>query len=1190
MYLSKLEILGFKSFAQKTLLRFNSGITAIVGPNGCGKTNIVDAIRWALGEQRPSLLRSDAMSDVIFNGTRARKPLGMSEVSLTIENNDGVLPTEFSEVTITRRVFRSNESEYLLNKTQCRLKDIVDLFMDTGMSANAYSVIELKMIELILSERTEERRKLFEEAAGVTKYKARRREALRKLQDVEQDLTRVNDIVKEIEKKVHQLERQAEKAKLYKQLADELRVKEVDLLEREYAGLLTRIEPLENQFTSTETLREALDKEILLQEESLKGVQEELDEIEARLRHAQQQMSSRAERVNQTEQGIAVAEERSRASHDLVERASAEIAELEEYRATLTQKIQVVEQSIASLQQSMQEAAGLELAAAGELDGMRATLSAARGDLQIAQSRVIEAINTIGGHTNRIDQARDRLAGLNTQLERLELNRRNLSGELARVGSERESLSGVEDELRATHVEMENMLHSQQDRKEQLKAELDGLQNASFEIQNTLGKKLSKIEFLTNLVEHSTGYSEGVQYLLQSEEWHPGMRVTVADVFAAEQAYRPAIEAALGDAARYVIVPTRAAAAAAISVLQQHHKGKATLVCLENVPATLPLASGLPQDPHVFGWARSLVRSDEAYKPLADTLLDGIAVVEDLDTAWRIIQDGLADACATLDGELVTRRGVIRGGSRKQSEGALIGKREQIDELGNEVNALHAQLEDVQSRIAGLNAEYLGIDLNRHAAELRAAQQALASWEKQFAQLEVAQRKTEETLDYSSDGEREIRGEVLRLEALLAEAEPQLEGALEEKRAADAHVMSCAQALSAIEQSYGEATQRANDAHVRSVQAQSEHQNFVNERARITEALQSSAATMEKRRGDIQRATEDITRLTQELEELRLALESQRAEYQASAAEASAIGTELSDRRTHVQGLIDVLREKRRTYDTSLSATHEIEMRISKLRMQTDQVVQRAKEEFELSLEQKAFEDMETFSIGETREQVQQMKRKLRSLEPVNHLAYEEWEQEKERLAFLHQQQKDLVESQKTLTATIIEINETAQGKFQETFQQIRTNFTDIFKTLFTEGDEADIMLSQDVDDPLEAPIEIMAKPSGKRPHSIDLLSAGEKTLTAIALLFAIYLVKPSPFCILDEVDAPLDDANIDRFIRILRRFSNRTQFIVVTHNKRTMEAADTMYGVTMEEEGISKIVSVRFSEAKETTTGAAAA
>ncbi len=1181
MYLSKLEILGFKSFARKTSLKFTSGVTAIVGPNGCGKTNIVDAIRWALGEQRASLLRSDTMSDVIFNGARARKALGMSEVSLTIENTNGILPTEFSEVTITRRVFRSNESEYLLNKTRCRLKDVLDLFMDTGLSTNAYSVIELKMIETILSDRTDERRKLFEEAAGVTKYKARRKEALRKLDDVQQDLTRVNDIVKEVSAKVRSLERQAEKASEYKTLADTLRAKEINLLEREYAALLMRLALMERELALSLQEKDTLDTEILRREESLRGREDELNAIEERLRAAQREATACAEALTRTEQAIAVAEERARASRETIERAQSEITEIVQRKTGLAERSALATTRIEELEEAIREAAETDARAGAERADALAAVSAAREDVRRAQAAVIESINAINARANAIEQANTRSEQLRTQLDKLENNRRALSGELARVGAERSALEEEERKLRDMLAESEQAFKSQQELKERVKNEIDALQNESFEIQSSLGKKLSKIDFLSNLVEHSAGYSEGVQFLLQSNEWAAERRITVADVFTTGSTYRAAIEAALGEAARFIVVPSSSDAANAITALKSHQKGKATFVCLDRIPRRDREAAQLPQHHHVLGWAIDLVQYNPEFQMLAQTFLDGIAVVQSEDIAASLIEGGFAAGCATINGELVTKRGVVRGGSRNQAEGAIIGKREQIAELENEVKDLQTRLEEVLRSIAEKAAVYDGIDIQKQAASMREAQNALSLWERQYAQLEVAQQKTEETLDYSSSEERHVRAEILQLGSILAAEEPKrAEGiALHERTQRDSAERT--ELLSALEEQLARANAGANEAHILLVQRQSERQNNLNERARIEDAVRTTETTIEKRTIDIARATEEIEQMDRELLERGGALSQQRAERNVCEERARTIATELSERRTETQAIIAAIREQRRTFETSLTAAHEAEVKLSELKMKSENVLQRAKEEFETTLEHKHFDDEIPFPMTDAREEARTMKQRLRSLGAVNLLAYEEWEKEKERLTFLESQRADLVESEKTLTRTIVEINETAQTKFLETFAQIKSNFSDIFRTLFTDGDQADISLSNEVDDPLEAPIIITAKPHGKRPQSIDLLSAGEKTLTAIALLFAIYLVKPSPFCILDEVDAPLDDANIDRFIRLLRRFSNNTQFIVVTHNKRTMESADTMYGVTMEEEGVSKLVSVRFTGGK---------
>ena len=878
MYLSKLEILGFKSFARKTSLKFTSGVTAIVGPNGCGKTNIVDAIRWALGEQRASLLRSDTMSDVIFNGTRARKPLGMSEVSLTIENTNGILPTEFGEVTVTRRVFRSNEGEYLLNKTRCRLKDVLDLFMDTGLSTNAYSVIELKMIETILSERAEERRKLFEEAAGVTKYKARRKEALRKLDEVQQDLTRVNDIVKEVAGKVRSLERQAEKAEEYKTLADTLRATEINLLEREYSALLARLAPMERELASSIEEKDTLDKNILRQEESLRGTEEELNAIEDRLRAAQRESAACGEAVTRTEQAIAVAEERARASRETIERSRGEIAELTQHRTTLAERMAHAAARLEELEAVIRNAEETDAAAGVERTAAATAVSAAREDVRRAQSAVIDSINAINAHANSIEQANARMEQLRAQLDKLETNRRSLSGELARVGAEREALEEEERRLRDKLAESELAFQTQQELKDRVKNEIDALQNESFEIQNALGKKLSKIDFLSNLVEHSAGYSEGVQFLLQSKEWNAERRITVADVFTTASMYRAAIEAALGEAARFIVVPSADDAANAITTLKNHHKGKATFVCLDKIPNLARQTETLPEHHHVLGWALDLVQCSSEFQPLAQSFLEGIAVVQSVDIAASLIESGFVTGCATIDGELVTKRGVVRGGSRKQAEGAIIGKREQIAELESEVKQLQERLEEVQRAIGEKSPVYEGIDIQKQAAAMREAQNALAAWEKQYAQLEVAQQKTEETLDYSSSEERQVRTELLQLTSIVAAEEPKRAEGVVKHEHTQRDAAERAERLAALEADFARASASANEAHIRLVQRQSERQNNINERDRIADAIRTAEATIAKRTSDITRATEEIEQMERELLDRGTTLAEQRAQ------------------------------------------------------------------------------------------------------------------------------------------------------------------------------------------------------------------------------------------------------------------------------------------------------------------------
>jgi chromosome segregation protein len=1170
MYLSKLEIVGFKSFAHKTILRFNDGITAIVGPNGCGKSNVIDAIRWAIGEQKASTLRSDKMENVIFNGAGKRRPLGMAEVSLTIENTKGILPTEYSEVTLTRRLFRNGDSEYLLNKTQCRLRDIIDLFMDTGMGSNAYSVIELKMIETILSDRAEERRRLFEEAAGVTKYKVRRREALRKLDSTQQDLLRINDIVKEVAKKVGSLERQAKKAEEYTTIDSERKELEIEILEREYAATVSRIAPLEERLAEARLQKDALDSQLAEEEESLRELEREQGEIEAALLEAQKDVSSVTRLIAELEQQRAVAEERRRSLVMTIERAERDSQEAQGGIEALTIDRREMEGLLEELRAKLAAADADYEQIRAELTGWESELNERRRVAKGTQQEVIAVINRIAELRGEEERTRARIEGINQRLERFEEQDEDARFELERA----EQMIG---ELEAEHAaamlrmtESQRQFEAGQEAKAALRAAIDDLRTRTIELHNAINSRGAKIEFLSGLVDQD----ESVRFLVADPDWTPVERITVAEAISTDESYRAAIAAALGSAAHYLVVPTMEDAVNGMRALESNRKGKVTFVCLDRVPAvggTAPI-----QEPYVIGRAGDLCTSPAEYEPLRRFLLDNTVVVATLEDANAAIGSGLAEQAVTLEGLLVRAGGVVRGGGRSNNEGTTIGKREQIERLGREVAELQTQLDELNESIALRTEEHNAINLSALSDGIRQAQQELGQLEKRRAQGEFARESAEDMLDEHESERQTFQEELVRLNGLLEGTEPRRVALLHEQEVTERNARESSQELERFEAEYAARQRVMNDQQVALVGLRGDERSAVTELERIRRDRENAERVIEQRRLEKERAAEELEDLEATFAEGNQKLESFRAELAEVQGKRDEIVRRQAEKRAEIASHAEKLREERRIYESSVGQTHELEIKINELRTKAEGMAQRGREELEIEVTLKEFADADV-QMGELRERLRQLKGRIKMLGTVNLLAYEEWREESERYEFLKKQSEDLYNAEKLLIDTITEINETAQAKFIETFEQIRKNFVDIFTSLFYEGDEADLRLGEG--DPLEAQIEIIAKPRGKRPHSIDLLSGGEKTLTAIALLFAIYLVKPSPFCILDEVDAPLDDANIDRFVQLVRRFVTDTQFIIVTHNKRTMAAADTMYGVTQEEDGVSKIVSVRFTE-----------
>ncbi|MDH7514308.1 MAG: chromosome segregation protein SMC [Bacteroidota bacterium] len=1178
MYLCKLDIFGFKSFALKTSVVFNDGITAIVGPNGCGKTNIVDALRWALGEQRYSVLRSDRMEDVIFNGTKARKSVGMAEVSVTVQNNKGVLPLEYSELTITRRLYRSGESEYFLNGTQCRLKDIQSLFMDTGMGPNAYSVIELKMVESILNDKVEERRKLFEEAAGVTKYKIRRKETLKKLEDIEADLVRLDDIISEVSRSVNSLIRQSKKAERYNHLIERLRSLEIDVIKRDYTTLAGRLGPLAERLKADTMLRFSIEENVIREEAQLQSYRVSEREIENRLDSARGELALWISKIMNCEQDFAVNAERERNILETIQRLQGEkesytrrIEEMQRNEAQAVIELEKLENELAIIERDEMEHRSIHT-------DLESVVSQKKLDADRRRSLLLQVHEKLSQVQSEIDRYATRMEAAKNRLEKLAEDENRIASALQtvreRLSREKIKRSGILESA----VRAEQKFHEMEERKQALRAEIDRLQNISFDLQGKIGERMTQLDFLSGLVSRFEGYPQSVQYLLQNREWSVTDIVTVADVVDTKETYRAAIEAALTEAAQYIVVHDIAEAITGLYLLKDQRKGRATFVCLSRIPESVAIPFSIAGE-GIFGWAIDLISCPTTYLPLFQFLLRNVLIVRDAETAHRCMREHRDIRCVTLDGDLFDSNGLVRGGSNNQEEVGIIGKKEKISRLEREVQELKAALVKNQQLVERKVQEYESIDLKEYAENMKQSQQDLSTFEQHTAQMIFEEDEYVRTLSKITDERalliEEYQRDVAEHSALL----PALERCKREKESMEIEIEMESCELHRLEEEYSRSMTTLNDKHLARVGKSAEIQNILNQRDHYRDSFLELHRLVTQTEQEIVDARRLLEALLKERTSTQLTLEQWKEERRSAEERVRSVEKTLSDLRHVIEERENVLHGLRQDFNRLTSIVHETELKIEEIRHRMATLEQRARDEFELSsIETEDLSGEEdVFDLSQAKEEINVLREKIRTLGPVNPLAFEEWRKEKERLDLLLAQREDIIESRQTLTETIQEINETAKTKFLETFNEIRKNFFDVFQSLFEKGDEADIILA-DGEDPLEARIDIIAKPSGKRPHSIEMLSQGEKTLTAIALLFSIYLVKPSPFCILDEVDAPLDDANIDRFLRILRSFSDNIQFIIVTHNKKTMAAADTLYGVTMEEEGVSKIVAVNFT------------
>ena len=1191
MYLKKIEIHGFKSFQQKTEVKFHTGLTGIVGPNGCGKTNIVDALRWSLGEQKSSTLRSDKMENVIFNGTANRKPMGMAEVSLFIENDKKILPTEYSEVTISRRIFRSGESEYLLNKNLCRLKDITNLFMDTGMGANAYSVIELKMIETILSNKTEERRILFEEAAGVNKYKLRRRLTLKKLDEVKSILERVNDIVSEVEKKVNLLERQAKKADKYNNLSTSLRELELDLAERELASFIKNKEVFKEEKEISFSKKLSLESEIQKNESIISEIRDRLFKLENQLKLKRAEVTHQTEKIFSAQKTISVSNERKNSLEQNIKRFTSELEELKIQLKTTEENIVTNNEVVKSLAENIEQKENDKILTALQVTERKQLLEEKRSELKIYSESLIDKFKEISIKENELSNLVASLARTNNQIKKLNEKIETLSGNIAKFVSFIEELTQDKIDVEKKIAESENLYSEKLKEKESLEFKVSKLKEQELQEKGLLNSIKDKIYFLQNLIDNLEGFSKGAKALLDNNSWTSEDKNLLANLGDAEEKYRFAIEASLKNNLNNILVSSLEDVKRAIKLLEEKDYGKASfyiygfqkvksLTILEKIESFFKKrnAKQLQNEKEFLAWADSLITTDVKWKNYFDELLSDTAIVNTLDDAFLLSNKYKNFNFTTLNGDYVHKSGVIEGGSSLKLDDTLFGRKQLLENLKKEIPQKEKKLSELRSQIENLEVHISEIDLKGLSERGRVLFNDLANVEKQLSQFEYEKTKTMDELDRVRQETQDLARQAHMYDDGKGRLQVEVQMQIEEKKKFDSQKELLESEVSLIEKRFNETVAEQNKLNLEFERLNGERKNLANALLRWEEDIKQISRSIAKREEDIFSSSSESELLKTSLEQMQNELEILVEQKKTFQSEEEKIDQEYRAVRNQIGELGRTQADLRKQREDVGEVIHSLEIKLNEIGINLENLKQNIQENYFLSIELKQFDDLENFNFKTRKEEVHQLKQQIKNLGPINSLAYSEYEEEKQRSEFLNKQRNDLIESERDLVKTINEINSTAEALFRETFEKIRENFITIFRSLFNPGDEADLRLEENVD-PLEAKIEIIAKPKGKRPTSIELLSGGEKTLTAIALLFAIYLVKPSPFCILDEIDAPLDDANIDRFTKILKEFSKNTQFVVVTHNKRTMEACDSLYGVTMEEEGVSKLVSVRFNE-----------
>jgi len=1181
MFLSKLQILGFKSFPQKTELHFDQGITAIVGPNGCGKTNLLDALRWVLGEQRTTLLRSAKMEEVIFNGTKDLKPLGMAEVSLSIENTKGILPLDYNQITVTRRLFRSGESEYLLNKIPCRLKDITELFLDTGVGIHAYSVIQPEMVEAILSDRAEERRFLFEEASGITKYKLRKKEAERKLEYTENDLLRLNDILAEVEKQVNSLRRQKGKAERFKRISEVIKEMEIKLNLKEYKTIREKERELREVLQTFADQNHRINAELEKSEAEIEDLKLKILEKERESGNLQKRIGELSEKGFEIEREISVHRERRSNLEMLIARNAEEMENLKGRLSSLTGQKENKKEEQVQIK--------VEIKSKNEIcEKEEAQLLSNDEKLQQTKEE-LEKLSSdwqrLNDHLNILKNERE---NVKTQIEELRQRQSLFTAESQSIQERINQLSEQLQTLTSTDEEKRNRLENQiqeiallKEKMEENEIRLNALVSEEGKIRQNLEGEKAKLELLRQISEHYEGYGKGEKTILSAKDKLPGIIDTVANLFTTKPEYLKSIESALGSSLQFIVCRNTASALEAIEYLKKENGGRATLLPLDKIEAakTAPLTVNLTAYPDVIGLASDMIECDLDFRKIVQLLLGNVILVKTLDQALKLssqLESGFH--LATLEGEIIKVESTFSGGSPQEI--SLLGRELEIHRLEEKLTESNQKLSrlEAEKESQEIEGKRLHNSLSRKTTESEEFSKQIQQSEIQLKTLDFEMSSLVKRLVELENLIQEINRKIGELNLRVQQQEENVSEMEYQKEKLTTGIEEKEKYQQETEVLHSETFRNVNQLKIELVTLEGKEEQLKSDQLRLSELISEIENTQVVKDNEIQNSRTEIDKITQvnsekeaELKQTFQNSESEKVKLNSLVEEQTALQESLSAKEKDLK----IFRGDKEKIQDEL---HQREMEKLEFTSSANTIKDRIWEEYQVDLESvEPLSPEEMENIEKTKDRLATLKDRLKSTGPVNLLALEEFQTAKQRLDFLQNQVKDLTEAKETLISTIGKINQTAKTLFVQTFDQIRVNFQKVFEELF-EGGETELKLIES-EDPLESPVQISARPFGKRLLNISQLSGGEKALTAIALLFAIYLVKPSPFCILDEVDAPLDDANITRFLKLIQHFSANTQFILITHNKLTMEAADILYGVTMEQPGVSRIVSVKFEK-----------
>lgn len=1172
MQLKSLEIKGFKSFADKTVLNFDNGVTGVIGPNGCGKSNIVDSIRWVIGEQKISHLRSENLDALVFNGSKTRSASGLAEVSLTFENTRNLLPTEFNTITITRKFYRNGESEYRLNDVNCRLKDIQNLLMDTGVSTDSYAIIELGMVDEIIKDKDNSRRKMLEQAAGISIYKTRKREAKLKLDATELDLSRIEDLLFEINNQLKTLESQSRKAEKYYEIKKEYREISLELAKAALESFNLKFKDLTHRQEEESASKMALEASIATSEAEIEqekiqfiSKERELQQMQLAFNELTQQVRTQENEKSLVKQRIHYLREKETGLREFINKAESQAATIEENIGFTQKQVSDEQAVIETMQDELNNLIGASAGKKNVLDEKQELLNAARaGNAQLmrdqfeAEKNVAVSDTSVQNMQRSVTQLQEEQQQRTAHTEKLEAEKNTLSASL-------ETRKTDLDQLRRQHEYTREQILATQ-------SMLEGLRNELAEESRKYDAKKNEHDLLKSMIDAMEGYPDSVKFLHKNPEWNHDAPL-LSDILYVKENYRAALENVLDPYLNYYIVSNLEEGLRAIHLLDDHKKGKANFFLLNKFDE-MQMVGGEPDVRHPdLLPAMQVVEYEQKYHNLVMHLLGHVYIAENEEA----IQNSNGYVVLEKNGQYVKGTYTLTGGSVGMFEGKKIGRVKNFEKLHEEiaaqarvVNQLKAVIQERHNEVIGYNEQLKENAIKQAEADISQMTQQLFSIENKLENIKQSQENTAARIQQlEADVERTQQSIVTTRQRLVQLTDEVAESALKMQMEGEA--------FSQAQGEFNAAQEQVNSQQLKLERQQSKLAALRQElefKTNQVNDLQQQKENNTRQLGEVMAEVENSGNALEQTEASLLELMRGREGEEKKLNEADQayylLRNQLAEKESE-------LRFKQKNKEQTDHLLNEIKDQLNDLKLNVSGTRERLYVEFKINIDDILDQPRTSETpVEELDEKAQRLKKRMENLGEVNPTAIEAYEEMKKRYDFILEQKTDLVNAKDSLMQTIQEVEATANQKFLETFNAVRENFRKVFKALFTEEDEADLVLEQP-DNLAETGIEVVAKPKGKRPTSLTQLSGGERTLTATALLFAVYLIKPAPFCILDEVDAPLDDANVIKFTQMIRKFSENSQFIIVTHNKMTMSSVDVIYGVTMQEPGVSKLVPVDF-------------